>query len=114
MRRSAKLLRIYTDESSFVGDRPISEYISSLAREHHLAGVTVVEALVGYGQSAHVHRAHLFESDRALVIEIVEEEEKLRRFVAALSDVSDISLMTLETVEILGGNAAPEPPESPP
>lgn len=103
-----KLLRIYTDETVFVGDRQVFQYIFALAREHRLAGITVVKAFVGYGHSAQLHRQHVFENDRALLIEIVEQEAKLRAFVAKLEDVPNIGLITLERVEVLGGTAAAE------
>lgn len=36
-----------------------------------------------------------------MVVEIVDEEAKLRRFAEALADLPDIGLMTLEAVEVL-------------
>ncbi len=101
-----KLLRIYTDEAAYIGDRKVFEYVASLARDQKLAGVTVLEALIGFGHSAHLHRRLVLESDRAVVIEIVDEEDKLRAFAALLADVPDIGLMTLEAVEVIGGKTA--------
>lgn len=105
MTQATKLLRIYTDEGAYLGDRRVFEVIASRARDGGLAGVTVLEARLGFGRSAHVHRRHVFESDRALVIEIVDEDAKLRSFVTSLDDIPDVGLMTLEAVEILGGKA---------
>lgn len=104
-----KLLRIYTDEAAFIGDRKVFEYVASLARDQKIAGVTVLEALIGFGSSAHVHRRHVLESDRAVVIEIVDFEDALRAFVALLQDVPDIGLITLEAVEVIGGKASQAP-----
>ena len=84
MANAARLLRVYTDESAYVGDRKVFEYVTALARERRLAGATVLEALMGFGHSAQLHRKHVFESDRALVIEIVDGEDKLRAFAAEL------------------------------
>jgi len=100
----AKLLRIYTDEAAYFGDRKVFEVIASRARDAGLAGATVLEALVGFGRSAHVHRRHILENDRAVVVEIVDSEAALRAFTATLVDVPDLGLITLETIEILGGN----------
>lgn len=97
-----KLLRIYTDEAAYIGDRKVFEYVASLARDRKIAGLTVLEALIGFGTSAHVHRRHVLESDRAVVIEIVDFDARLRAFVSDLSDVPGIGLMTLEAVEVLG------------
>lgn len=102
MSDSIKLLRIYTDEAAFVGDRKVFEHIAEAARDRGLAGLTVLDARLGFGHSAHVHRRHVLDSDRALVIEIVDEEERLRSFVAQLGHLSGVGLITLETVEVLG------------
>ena len=103
-----KLLRIYTDELAFTGDRRSLEVIASRALKDALAGVTVLEATLGFGGSAHVHRRHALESDRSVVIEIVDEEQRLRTFVQSLEDISGIGLMTLEEVEVLFRAVAPE------
>lgn len=114
MDHAIKLLRIYTDEAAYFGDRKVFEVVASRARDARLAGATVLEALIGFGRSAHVHRRHVLESDRAVVIEIIEEEGRLRSFAATLADVPEIGLVTLEAVEVIGGAAlaalaAPEP-----
>ena len=103
MNKAARLLRVYTDESAYVGDRKVFEYVTALARERKLAGATVLEALMGFGHSTHLHRKHVIENDRALVIEIVDGEDNLRSFAAELTGVSGIGLVTLEAVEILSG-----------
>lgn len=99
-----KLLRIYTGESDYVGDRRVIEHVAALARDKHMAGITVLEAMLGFGHSAHLHRRHVFENDRSVVIEIVDAEDKLRAFAAELTDISGIGLITLEAVEVIGGN----------
>ena len=101
-----KLLRIYTDEAAYIGDRKVFEYVASLARDQKIAGVTVLEALMGFGGSAQLHRRHVLESNRAVVIEIIDVEDALRAFVALLTDVPDIGIITLEAVEVIGGKAS--------
>ncbi|CCA93113.1 MULTISPECIES: DUF190 domain-containing protein [Novosphingobium] len=104
-KKGQKLLRIYTDEAAYIGDRKVFEYVASLARDQKIAGVTVLEALMGFGGSARLHRRHVLESNRAVVIEIIDVEDALRAFVALLADVPDIGIITLETVEVIGGKA---------
>lgn len=106
MSEQAKLLRIYTDEAAYFGDRKVFEVVATRARDAKLAGVTVLQALVGFGRTAHVHRRHVLESDRAVVIEIVDFEDVLRAFVGMLQDVPNIGLITLEAVEVVGGKAS--------
>ena len=109
MNEQAKLLRIYTDEAAYFGDRKVFEVVATRARDAKVAGVTVLQALVGFGRSAHVHRRHILEDDQSLVIEIVDEDARLRAFVATLVDISGIGLITLEAVEVLGGDNAVRP-----
>ena len=108
---TSKLLRIYTDEAAYFGDRKVFEVVASRARDAKLSGVTVLEALLGFGRSAHVHRRHVLESDRAVVIEIVDDEDRLRPFAESLGDVPGLGLVTLEAVEVLrneGGRSSRE------
>ncbi|MDQ2763952.1 MAG: DUF190 domain-containing protein [Pseudomonadota bacterium] len=106
---SMKLLRIYTDEAAYYGDRKVFEEVASRARDTRMAGATVLQAMFGFGHSAHQHRRHFLEDDQSLVIEIVDEEARLRAFVATLADISGIGLITLEAVEVLRGDNAERP-----
>jgi PII-like signaling protein len=106
MSNIAKLLRIYTDESAYFGDRKVFEEVATRARDQRMAGATILQALVGFGQRAHQHRRHVLEDDQSLVIEIIDQEDRLRDFVTTLGDVPGIGLITLEAVEIIGGDAA--------
>ena len=45
------------------------------------------------------------------MIEIIDEEQRLRDFAAQLTEIPDIGLITLEAVDILGGKSAAEPPD---
>jgi uncharacterized protein len=100
-----KLLRVYTDENAYFGDRKVFELIAERARDARLGGATVIEAMIGIGRSAHTHRRHILENDRSIVIEIVDDEAKLRTFTAGLRDLKGIGLMTLEAVEIVALHA---------
>lgn len=104
MLKPMKLLRIYTDEAAYYGDRKLYEEIASRIRDAHLGGATVVRALFGFGHRPHSHRRHILEDDQSLVIEVVDEEEAVRAFVASLAGLPGIGLITLETVEVLGGD----------
>src|SRR3546814_11167631 len=107
------MLRIDPDESAFFCDQRVFEFIAELARQQKLAGVTVLEAVLGFGRSAHLHRRHALENDRAVVIEIIDEDTRLRSFSAQLDEIPDIGLITLEAVDVLGGKPAAAPPAVP-
>ena len=111
MAEAMKLLRIYTDEAAYFGDRKVFEEIAQRARDAHVAGATIVQALFGFGRGTHTRRKHLLEDEQSLVIEIVDEEPRARAFAASLADISGIGLITLEAVEVLF--EAPPPDDLP-
>lgn len=99
----AALLRIYTEERAKDGSKPLFESIVLKARDAKLAGATVLRGPMGFGASAHIHNANILDlsANLPLVIEIVDEEDKLRAFVAALEIIRDVGLVTLERVDVL-------------
>lgn len=107
--QSAVLLRIYTEEGKMSGHRPLYEDIVMKAREAKLAGATVLRGPMGYGLHAVIHTAKILDlsAKLPLVIEIVDEDEKVRAFLSQLEDVHDLGLVTLEKVEVVHyGSAA--------
>lgn len=111
---NAALLRLYTDEDAMSGDRSLFEEIVKRARGAGLAGATVLRGRMGYGASAHLHQQRPFDLSQNLpvVIELVDEEARLRAFLETLTDLHDVGLVTLEKVEVLryGGAAAEAAP----
>lgn len=101
MSEAVSLLRIYTDEAAYFGDQRVYRVIVERARTGGLAGATVLQALYGFRGAHPAHERHLLEDDRSVVIEIVDDEARLRGFVAALADLPHIGLVTLERVEVL-------------
>lgn len=101
MDEPTKLLRIYTDESAYFGDNKLYTVIATRARDAPMAGVTVLRAMIGFGRSARVHQRHILENEQSILIEIIDSDARLRRFVDSLADLTDIGLVTLEAVEVL-------------
>jgi PII-like signaling protein len=103
MSKTMKLLRIYTDEASYYGDRKLYQELADRVRNAGLGGATVLQALFGFGRRPHTHRRHVLEDEQSLVIELVDTDEALRAFVTSLSGIPGMGLITMETVEVLGG-----------
>jgi len=101
--RKAALLRIYTDESARAGHKSLFEAIVCKARDEGIAGATVLRGPMGFGHTHRIQNASILNlsGNLPLVIEIVEEEERLRAFVESLGAMKDIGLVTMEKVEIL-------------
>lgn len=97
------LLRIYTDEAALHGDRPLFQILVERAREQGLLGATVFRGQAGYGHSP-AHPGGFLDHNYPLVVEVVDEEQRLRSFAASLDVHHGIGLATLVKVEpLIGG-----------
>jgi PII-like signaling protein len=101
--REAKLLRIFIGESDKYKGRPLYEAIVEEARRRHLAGATVLRGPLGYGASSRIHTAKILRlsEDLPMVIEIVDEEEKIHAFLPDLDEMMGEGLVTMEKVEVI-------------
>ena len=101
--RDALLLRIFLGEDDKYQGRPLYETIVLKARELHLAGATVLRGPMGFGHSSRLHTAKILRlsEDLPLVIEIVDEEEKIKGFLPELEKTMGSGLVTLEKVQVL-------------
>src|SRR5208283_5813334 len=99
----AVLLRIFIGESDRWNHQPLYEAIVLKAREMHLAGATVLRGPMSFGKSSRVHTAKILRlsMDLPLVIEIVDVEENINRFLPVLNKMIGGGLVTLEKVRVL-------------
>ena len=99
----AARMRVYTDERAKDDGGPLFQAIVEQARRAGLAGATVLRAVIGFGESGTVQRASILDlsGNLPLVVELVDEEAKLRAFLGMLEGMTDIGLVTLEGVEVL-------------
>ncbi len=102
-----KLLRIFIGESDKAGHRPLYEAIVFEAKKQSLAGATVTRGIMGFGANSVVHTSKLLEIsiDLPLVIEIVDTEEKIRKFIIIIENLFEESksggLITIEKAEVI-------------
>lgn len=103
----AVLLRVFIGESDKLGHLPLYEAIVKKAREDGLAGATVLKGVLGYGATARIrtHKILDLSSDLSLVIEIVDEEQKIEAFQKELSVMFEQAgcggLVTLENIRVI-------------
>ena len=76
------LLRIFVGESDRYGHHPLYEAIVLKAREHALAGATVLRGVMGFGKNSVIHTAKILRlsEDLPMVIEIVDSTCENREF----------------------------------
>lgn len=96
------LLRIFIGESDRYGSQPLYEWIVLQARAQGLAGATVLRGMMGYGAHSRIHtfKIERLSEDMPIVIEIVDERDKLEQFLQRIDGVIEEGLSTLEKVEI--------------
>ncbi len=101
--RDAVLLRIFIGEDDKADHRPLYEAIVLKAREMHLAGATVLRGPMGFGHSSVLHTTKIvcLSQDLPLVIEIVDGEEAINKFVDAIEGMMGSALVTTEKVRVI-------------
>ena len=99
----ATLLRIFIGDTDRYHHRPLYEAIVLKARELHLAGATVLKSPMGYGHTSRLHTAKILQlsTDLPMVIEIVDEPQKIEAFLPVLDEMMDGGLVTLEKVQVI-------------
>jgi PII-like signaling protein len=100
--KEGKLLRIFVGENDTHKGVALYEWIVQKAREHGLAGATVLRGLEGFGAHSRVHTAKVLRlsTELPIVVEIVDTEDKIEAFLPAVDDAIREGLATLEKVEI--------------
>ena len=98
-----KLLRIFIGEQDKWQGQPLYEAIIHLAKKEAMAGATAIKGFMGFGAKSHMHTAKLLRlsEDLPIVIEIVDSEEKINRFLPHLDEMVKEGLVTLEKVNVI-------------
>lgn len=98
----ATLLRIFIGESDKHQGHLLYEIIVKEARQRGLAGATVLRGILGFGANSRLHTAKILRlsEDLPMVIEIVDESEKIDTFLPYLDEVIKEGLVTLEQVKV--------------
>lgn len=103
----SKLLRIFVGEVDKIEHQLLYEAILLAAREKGLAGGTVLKGIMSYGASSRIHVARLIElsEDLPIVVEIVDQAEKIDSFIPVVNDLFEKcgrgGLITVEKVDVL-------------
>ena len=99
----AQLLRIFIGESDKHHGRPLHEAIVRLAHEKGLAGATVLHGVMGFGAHSRVHTAKILRlsEDLPIVIEIVDQPDRIADFLPLVDEMIGEGLVTLEDVRVI-------------
>ena len=102
------LMRIFLGESDRCSEgphkgRPLYEALLLTLREEGCAGATVVRAIAGFGPSARLHTDKVLRlsTDLPVIVEVVEDEEVLKRILPVLDGLMGGGLITLEKAHVV-------------
>lgn len=101
--KEGTLLRIFIGESDRFEGKPLYEAIVYLARKKGLAGATVLKGIEGFGAHSRMHTQKLLRlsQDLPIVVEIVDDKEKIDSFLPLLDEMIKEGLVTLEKANIV-------------
>lgn len=99
----AKRLRIYIGESDRWHGQALYTAIVQEARKAGLAGASVLRGLEGFGASSRIHTARILRlsEDLPIVVELVDNADRLDGFIPKLLEMVAGGLITADEVEIL-------------
>ncbi len=102
LKSDAVRLRIYIGESSHYHHQPLYHALVLKARDMGIAGVTVLRAIEGFGPSSRIHSAGVLtlSGDLPIVIEVVDQEDRITAFMAQIDGMVDHGLMTTDPVHV--------------
>lgn len=107
IKSDAKLLRIFVGDSDKISGIPVYEQIVLKAKKVGLAGATVFKGFMGFGQTSRLHTAKILRlsEDLPIIIEIVDEKEKIDQFLLILDEIFEKAecggLVTIEKAEVI-------------
>ena len=107
-----KLLRVFMGENDKHGNVPLYEWIVAQAREHGLAGATVLRGLEGFGTHSQLRTAKILRlsSNLPIVVEMVDTEERIESFLPVIDDAVTEGLATVERVQVRFYRSETRPP----
>jgi uncharacterized protein len=102
------LMRIHIGESDKWRGKPLYEAIVEMLRKEQFSGVTVLRGVAGYGGSSVYHTDKLLRmsQDLPIVLEVIENAERIEKLLPTLDEMVEGGLITLEKVRVILYRAA--------
>lgn len=99
----AKLMRIFIGESDKWRGKPLYDAIVESLRANDIAGVTVYRGICGYGAHGRFHKEKRLRlsSDLPIMLTVVDEEHKLRKYLPVLEQMVQEGLVVLSDVDVI-------------
>ncbi|MDL1911497.1 DUF190 domain-containing protein [Chloroflexi bacterium CFX6] len=101
--QEGSLLRIFIGEADKHEGKPLYEWIVLKAREHELAGATVLRGMMGFGANTRKIQTFRFDTlseDMPIIVEIVDTQDKLETFLETIEPHIKAGLVTIEKARV--------------
>ena len=97
------LMRIHIGESDKWHGKALYSALIELFRLEGLSGATVLRGVAGYGSTSRYHTDKLLRlsQDLPIVVEVVEDSERIERLLPKLDEMIGGGLITLERVRVI-------------
>lgn len=97
------LMRIHIGESDKWEGKPLYQAIVELFRKENFSGVTVLRGVGGYGSTSRYHTEKILRlsQDLPIVIEVIEDSERIEQILPKLDTMVGGGLITLEKVRVI-------------
>jgi len=98
-----KVARIYIDNQDKYEGKPLWEAILLEAKSYGLAGATVFKGVAGMGAHSQVHSFNILVISQVLplVIELIDDEKRVRSFLEKIEPMIEEGLTSLSNVEVI-------------
>jgi len=96
-----KYLQVFIEDTDTWDDgTPLHEAIVRMLEKRGIAGATVWNGVMGYGESRQVHRTGLFGDQRPVIITVIDSEQKIRAVLPQLLKMVEEGLVVLLDAEV--------------
>lgn len=97
------LMRIFIGESDRYEHQPLYEALVELFRKEGLAGATVLRGICGFGAHSVYHTQKFLDlsSDLPLVVEVVDNHEKIKEVMPTVDKMMSGGMITLEKATVI-------------
>lgn len=97
------LMRIFISEADRHKGQPLYKGLLEMLRERGFAGATVLKGVAGFGAQSVMHTDQLLclSTELPLVIEVVDDEEKIQQIIPLFDEVMQGGMITLEKARVI-------------
>ncbi|MGH7247099.1 MAG: DUF190 domain-containing protein [Pseudomonadota bacterium] len=99
--RPVRILRLHFNETDRYRGQPLHEAIVEKCRELRIAGATVFRGIVGYGETAEIHRHRLMTHDQPILVVIIDSAENVARLVPEVERMMETGMIALSDAEAI-------------